>query len=448
MKHHRLRLEKLIKQALERVGLLAVILDSQGKMTFCNNFALEVCGWSRQEIMGCDWFERFLPAEVRDDLKALYREKFSSGGFPSRYENELITTGGKRRLIAWHNTFLRDEEGNVICAVSIGEDITEARLAQKRLIKAHEELERKVEERTAELVRVNEQLRQSRSLYRSVVQDQTELINRFTPDGTVLFINDACCRYFNKDRGEFLGKRFMPFVPEEDRKIVEGQLASLTAENPVGTCEHRVLLPSGETRWQQWTNRAIFNEEGCLVEFQSVGRDVTERKMLDESLRKAYAEQEKKIEERTAELAKKTRLLEEMNTALKVLLRQREEDKRRLEEDVLANVKALVFPYIEKLARSRLDDEQALYLGILESHLADVTSPFMGRLSREMSGLTPAEMEVAGLIREGKRTKEIAHILNLSKHTVVSHRYHIRTKLKLKNKKVNLRSYLQSLAKK
>lgn len=438
-------MERLFRQALERLGLLAVILDFEGKVTFCNSFALILCGWNRREIIGRDWFELALPVDVRNDLKTLYQEKFFTGDFPSRYENEIITKSGKCRLIAWHNSFLRHNDGTVICAFSLGEDITEARVAQKRLFEAYEDLERRIEERTGELVRVNKELHASRALYRSVVEDQTELINRFTPNGTLLFVNEACCRYFAKDRDELLGRSLMPFIPEEDRRIVESSLGSLTIAKPVETCEHRVLLPSGERRWQQWTYRAIFNGDGCLTEIQSVGRDVTERKMLVEALRRTYSEQEKMVEERTAELAAKTRLLEELNTALNVLLRRLEEDRRRLEEDVLTNVKALVYPYIEKLTRSRLDDEQALYVRMLESHLADITSPFIGRLSREMSGLTPTEIQVASLIKEGKRTKEIAHILNLSKNTVVSHRYHIRTKLKLTNRKVNLRSYLQSL---
>ncbi|MGA7875478.1 MAG: PAS domain S-box protein, partial [Desulfoferrobacter sp.] len=403
MKLFRQRLEKLFHQALEKVELLTVILDSEGQVNFCNSFVLELCEWDRQEIIGCDWFERFLPAEVGNSLRSLYKERFSSGDFPSYYENEIITRGGDRHLIAWHNTFLRDANGNVICTVSIGKDITKERLAQKQLLKAHEALERRIAERTAELVRVNEQmrheierrqgieeeLRESRSLYRSVVQDQTELINRFTPDGTILFVNDACCRFFKKERDEFLGENFMPFIPKEDREIVKAQLASLTVENPVGTCEHRVLLPKGETRWQQWTNRAIFDDDGTLVEFQSVGRDITERKLLDEELRKVYTEQEKKIEERTAELGKKTKHLEELNTALKVLLREREEDKRRIEEDILVNMKAMVLPNIEKLRRGQLNNQQILYLRILESNLSNITSPFIRRLSVEMSGLSP-----------------------------------------------------------
>jgi DNA-binding CsgD family transcriptional regulator len=92
-----------------------------------------------------------------------------------------------------------------------------------------------------------------------------------------------------------------------------------------------------------------------------------------------------------------------------------------------------------------LSSEQKTYLAILESHIDEITSPFMQKLSRELQDLTPMEVQVAGLIREGKKTKEIADLLHLSKNTVIFHRYNIRTKLKLKNQKKNLRSFLQSV---
>jgi diguanylate cyclase (GGDEF)-like protein/PAS domain S-box-containing protein len=129
-----------------------------------------------------------------------------------------------------------------------------------------------------------ESLRESEARYRAIVEDQTELIRRFLPDGALTFVNEAYCRYFGKKPKELIGHTFMPFIPDEDQEIVRKQLASLSPENPVVTYEHRVVAPNEEIRWQQRSDRAIFDEQGRIIEFQSVGRDITERVQAEEQL--------------------------------------------------------------------------------------------------------------------------------------------------------------------
>jgi diguanylate cyclase (GGDEF)-like protein/PAS domain S-box-containing protein len=129
-----------------------------------------------------------------------------------------------------------------------------------------------------------EALRESEARYRAIVEDQTELICRFLPDGTLTFVNEACCRYFGKKREELIGSSFMPLILDEDQEFVKKQFASLSLENPVVIYEHRVILPNGQIRWQQWTDRAIFDQQGRLIEFQSVGQDITEQVQAEEQL--------------------------------------------------------------------------------------------------------------------------------------------------------------------
>ncbi|MBC8249244.1 MAG: GAF domain-containing protein, partial [Anaerolineales bacterium] len=138
--------------------------------------------------------------------------------------------------------------------------------------------------------RAEESLRESEARYRAVIEDQTELICRFRPDGTLTFVNEAYCRYFGKRREELIGRSCMPLIPEEDREFVANQFTSLSMENPIVTYEHRVVAASGEIRWQQWTDRAIFDEQGRLVEYQSVGRDITERKQAEEEIKRRNRE--------------------------------------------------------------------------------------------------------------------------------------------------------------
>jgi len=130
---------------------------------------------------------------------------------------------------------------------------------------------------------------------------------------------------------------------------------------------------------------------------------------------------------------------------LRVLLKRREQDKTELEEKVLFNTKELVMPYVEKLKRSGLDERQKAFVSILESNLNDIVSPFSSRLSSQYLNFTPAEMQVANLVRYGKTTKEIAEFLNVSTQTIESHRKNIRRKMGLKSKRANLRTHLISI---
>ncbi|MBI5585149.1 MAG: response regulator [Deltaproteobacteria bacterium] len=171
---------------------------------------------------------------------------------------------------------------------------------------------------------------------------------------------------------------------------------------------------------------------------QGLERAVAERTedllIMNETLRK-----------RETELSLRTRELEEANSALKVLLKRREEDKSALEEGMLAQVKQGVEPFLGRLQETRLDEEQRQLLEILETSLREVISPFIRELSSPSVGLTPTQIQVAHLVKQGKTIKEIALILNLSPNTVMSHRFQIRSKFGLLSKKTNLHTFLHSL---
>ena len=138
-----------------------------------------------------------------------------------------------------------------------------------------------------ERVAAEEALRENESRYRAVVEAQTELVNRFLPDGTITFCNDALCRYLGKTRDEMIGWSYFPMLPDEDRKRLRAALASTTPESPIAEIEHTITLPSGESRWMHWTNRGIFDGDGRVTEYQAVGRDVTQRRQAEEALRQS-----------------------------------------------------------------------------------------------------------------------------------------------------------------
>ncbi len=168
------------------------------------------------------------------------------------------------------------------------------------------------------------------------------------------------------------------------------------------------------------------------------------KNIMQQELKEAHDKLEQRVNERTKELRIKSENLEEMNTALKVLLKKREEDKNELEEQVIYNVKELILPFLEKIKMSRLDNRQNTLVDILASNLNDIVSPFAKALSTRYLNLTPAEMQIANMVKHGKTTKEIADTLFLSTRTIESHRDNIRQKLGIKNKKANLRTHLMS----
>jgi PAS domain S-box-containing protein len=134
---------------------------------------------------------------------------------------------------------------------------------------------------------INEELRESERRYREVVETQSEFISRFTPDGISVFVNDAYCRYFGKNRDEIIGHRFISDIPEEDRKHVLSHFASLSGNPPVGEIEHRIRMPDGSIRWHRWRDQAIFDETGTLIEYQLLGKEITDRKLAEEELERS-----------------------------------------------------------------------------------------------------------------------------------------------------------------
>jgi PAS domain S-box-containing protein len=145
-------------------------------------------------------------------------------------------------------------------------------------------------------------LRESEERYRGVVESQSEFITRFLPDGTVTFANEAYCRYFGLDCHEIIGKSFIPSIPEEEHDLIRAHFRSISPLQPERTIEHRIIMPDGNTRWQEWIDRGIFDLDGNLVEIQSVGRDITERKSIEEENRRLHADLEERVQSRTAEL--------------------------------------------------------------------------------------------------------------------------------------------------
>lgn len=151
------------------------------------------------------------------------------------------------------------------------------------------------------------------------------------------------------------------------------------------------------------------------------------------------------LKKKEKELSQQKKMLEDSNIALRVLLEHRQQDRVHMEENILANVQKLVKPYLEELRFQKPDERNRNLVAIIESRLEELTSPFLNRLTSLHRLLTPREIDVAVLVREGRTSKEIAELLTVSVSGVDFHRKKIRKKLGLANEKSNLRSYLLGL---
>jgi len=181
--------------------------------------------------------------------------------------------------------------------------------------------------------------------------------------------------------------------------------------------------------------RKVVKQDGSIAFLEGIVEDITERKWAEEAL----LESEK-------ELRIKARNLEEVNTTLKVLLKTMEKDQEYLEERFLTNIREQVLPYLENLKKTPLNDVQRGFIQIAETYLDDIASPFVQSLTSRYLNLTKKEIQIAALIKEGKTSKEIADLLNLSKRAIEFHRENIREKLGLKNKKGNMQILLRNFS--
>ncbi|MBL0699525.1 MAG: helix-turn-helix transcriptional regulator [Desulfosarcina sp.] len=241
---------------------------------------------------------------------------------------------------------------------------------------------------------------------------------RMRPDMVNANYLEICDRALS-DSAENAGK-----VSEGIRALIEKKIDEFAIEYPCHS--------SHEKRW--FYMRATRLSDSRPIQVVISHENITALKKAEEELRK-----------KQAELKLQRQDLEETNTALKVLLKQREGDKHELEESMVSNIKELVFPYLAKLHNARLDSSEKTYLDIIESHLNEIVSPLLRKLSSRYLNLTPQEIQVAYLVKDGKRTKEISQILFISEHTVNFHRKRIREKLGLKKKSTSMRAFLLSL---
>ncbi|GAB6286669.1 MAG: hypothetical protein STSR0009_28710 [Methanoregula sp.] len=257
-------------------------------------------------------------------------------------EHRLIMLSGEIRWQRWSDRAIFDPAGRILEYQSVGRDTTDKKDAEEQLMRTNEDLHAAYEQLTAteeelrqnydELTKSEQLLRLTEERYRNVVEDQTEFICRFSPDGKLTFVNGAYCRYFALDKDACIGTHHTVVIPPEDQQRVKQHLAALTPDHPVAVIEHRLIMPSGEIRWQRWSDRAIFDPVGRILEYQSVGRDTTDKKEAEEKMMRTNEDLHAAYEQLTATEEELRQNYDEL-TRSEQLLRLTEERYRNVVED-------------------------------------------------------------------------------------------------------------------
>ncbi len=406
--------EGVARESEERHRLLVetmsdgfAIQDENRLITYVNDRFCKMVGYRRDELVGRPTLEL---CDERNRQILQHQMASRRQGAPAQpYELEVTGKDGSKIPVILSPQDVFDSEGRIKGSFAVFTDITKRKRAEEKLREV-QELDEKI-------------------LYGSPVA--FVLHDR---DLRIVRLSQAYKDVTAYDPDEVLGKSVEDFMPEGSAKAMVVEALKKVRDEGVQVGPRDILAPTREEKYLSETILPIFDATGNVSHVLSVLEDTTDRKRADEALH----ESEEK-------LRAKGKALEEVNTALRVLLKQREEDKGDLEEKVLSNVKDLVLPYVEKLKNTSLDTNQASYLSILESNLDDIVSPFARTLSSKYLDLTPTEIRVAHLVKDGKSTKEIAEFMHLSVKTIEFHRDNIRKKLGIKGKKTNLRTQLLSM---
>ena len=308
-------------------------------------------------------------------------------------------------------TLLKDEKGKPTGILAVCRDITERKQAE-------------------------EALSFSEAQKQALLDASVDRIRLVDLDMKIIWANKTTTKELNIAPEELVGRTcYEVFI---DRKTPCPRCPSKKALKS-GHIEHAVMHISPAMGANRESYRASYavpikNESGDIVSLVQITRNITKQKLAEKALR-----------EREKELKIKTNTLSELNAALRVLIGKKDDDKVETEQKVLFNVKELVIPFLERLKKTSLTSRQLSYLYILESNFNDIISPFSRTLSSKYLRLTPTEIQVANLVKDGRTSQEIAEVMNLSRRTVESHRDGIRKKLDLRNRSANLRSYLLSI---
>ena len=273
----------------------------------------------------------------------------------------------------------------------------------------------------------DEMLLESKLKYQNLIESTSDWVWEVDEDGRYTYVSPRIRDLLGYEPEEVVNKTPFDLMPPEEAKRVRKIFATAVARHEtINSLENINLHKKGHPVILETSGAPFFDARGKFSGYRGIDRDITERKQTENKL------------------LQQTEKLEETNIALRVILRESEITKDALEQNVLSNIKDLLLPYVTELGSRLLDEEQQFFLGIIKANINEITSSFSRKLKLEFHDLTPREIQVADLIKQGRTNKEIARLLNITASGVDYHRRNLRQKMNIKGKKTNLRSHLLS----
>jgi PAS domain S-box-containing protein len=389
-------------------------IDSEGRYTYASPVVKQILEYEPEEVLGKYFFDFFDPNE-KASLKQKALKTFESKKRYRKFINRNVRKDGKTVVLSTSGVPIIDKKGMLIGYRGADTDITEQHEAVAAL-RINEEHLRSLMESASGF-----------AIYRLVYDRESPHSLR------VVFVSPSINDILGIPEPMKFETWFEHVHPDDVERMSEANKRAFEKGRLDEVCRMfnnnngqwrwiHAIATGGETEgaWNSYVN-------GILI-------DITDKQNAFEKLKK----HEKELEQRAREL-------QETNTALTVLLREREQDKNDSHEKISANIKQLIFPFLSEIRKRHSGAAQLALIEILENRLNELTASFSLKLSSPNIGLTPTEIRVAELVRQGQQTKQMAEVLGLSYKTIQTHRENIRKKLGIKNNKINLCSHLLSM---
>ncbi len=411
--------QRLERELSEQVGFLQALIDAIPNPVFykdpnsmylgCNKAFEKYLDIRREEILGKD-VQDIKTADLIDVHHKMDAELIQEGGSVV-YESKNRPKYGPAHHDIIHKALFYKADGSLGGIVAIVTDITDLKQAK-------------------------EALAENEAMYRSLFENASIGMFQTTLEGKFLRINKAYATMLGYPSTEEVISTITDTATQihADPRNRTELLAALEKQGWF-YAEQPYLRKDGSIMIGKLAIRKVVKQDGATAYLEGIVEDITERKRAEESLIN-----------RERELRIKAQNLMEVNTTLKVLLNTMEKDQEELKDRFLTNIQNQVLPYLKKLKKSPLQEDQSGYVEMAEAHLLEIASPFTQKLTSSFLNLTKKEIQIAYLVKEGKTSKEIAELLNAKQRVIEFHRENIRSKLGLKNKKGRLAMLLRSFS--
>ena len=402
------------RNILDRMQVGFFCTDLKGRILETNRAFRRLTGYAEFELNRLTCRE-ITPEKWHAVEDLILENQVLTSGDSEPYEKEYRRKNGDKVPVRMRKYLSKDKTGSPAVIYAFVHDISRRKNTESRLKQAEQRFE-------------------------EVVANAQEWVWEIDNAGMYTYSSPVIEKILGYKPDEVVGKQhfYDLFDPNDRARLKRMAFDYFQQKRPFQKFQNCYQHKDGHTVWLSTSGVPLFDASDRLTGYRGVDADITATIENENKLRKAYDELEKLVQQRTASL-------DDMNVAMKVLLTQRDNDRSDLENNMVAKIQDLIIPYLAELQQTSLNNRQQSLINIIKSNLNDLVHPFARHISSKVYGLTPMEIKVANLVRDGLSNKEIAPLLGVSVSTILTHRHHLREKLGLKNQKTNLRSHLLSI---